>query len=87
MPHAFDRICNGFFINNTAGSKTYFQAKPLRDHTFQDLDLDLSHDLCMNLMERFLPHHMKLGFFLLQLPQLEKCSGRIAIVWKIESDT
>ena len=72
MSDAFHRTCDRLFIDNAALTKRNVLLKPLFDQTLQNLNLHISHQLCMDLRALFFPYNMKLRFFLLQLTQFAK---------------
>ena len=82
MSHTFHRLSNCFLIYNAACSKFYCHTKSVPDHFFQNFNLHLSHQLCMNLSELCIPQDMKLRLFFLQLTKLLKHLMRITIVRK-----
>ena len=65
MPDTLDRIGDRFFIYNAAPAKPDIYPKTLCNQAFQNLHLDLAHDLGVNLFLFFLPDNMKLRLFFL----------------------
>ena len=67
MPYPFYRFCNGFFVNDTSSSEFYRHMKTVPDQFLEDLDLHLSHQLCMDLAKLAVPQNMKFRFLFLKL--------------------
>ena len=67
MPYPFYRFCNGFFVDDTSSSEFYRHMKTVPDQFLEDLDLYLSHQLCMDLAKLAVPQNVKFRFFLLKL--------------------
>ena len=70
VAYAFHGLGDGLLIQNAARTKGYFQPEPLRQQAAQHFQLYLAHQLHMNFAQCLVPHHMELGFFLLQQVQL-----------------
>ena len=70
MPYALHGLGDGLLIQNAARAKGYLQPEPLGQQAAQHLQLHLTHQLHMDLAQAFIPHYMKLRFFLLQPVQL-----------------
>ena len=70
MSDSLHGISDRFFIYNISGSELHTHTKPFRDHTFQDLCLDFSHQLRVDLSQAFIPYNMEQRFFLFQLLQI-----------------
>ena len=66
VAYALHGLGDGFFIQNAARAKGYFQPEPLSQQAAQHFQLHLAHQLHMDLAQAFVPHHMELGFFLFQ---------------------
>ena len=69
MSYADHRCGNGFLIDNASGSELHREAEPLLDHGLQDFQLNLAHELQMDLSQALIPEQMELRIFLLQLPE------------------
>ena len=65
VSHALHHIFNGIFVYNAAPAKPDIYPKTLCNQAFQNLHLDLAHDLGVNLFLFFLPDNMKLRLFFL----------------------
>ena len=70
VAYALHGLGNGLLIQNAARAKRYFQPEPLCQQAAQHFQLHLTHQLHMDLGQGLVPHHMELGFFLLQPVQL-----------------
>ena len=70
MPYALHGLGDGLLIQNAARAKGYLQPEPLGQQAAQHLQLHLTHQLHMDFAQAFIPHYMKLRFFLLQPVQL-----------------
>ena len=77
MPDTLDRIGDRFFIYNAAPAKPDIYPKTLCNQAFQNLHLDLAHDLCLDFLQLLIPYDVKLRLFLLQLFQFRKHHRRI----------
>ena len=73
VPHALHRLGDGLLIQDTAGPELHVQAESLCQQAAQHLQLDLAHELYMDLAQSLAPHHMQLRFFLLHAVQFSKC--------------
>ena len=69
VPHALHGGREGLFVQNAALAKAHLQPEPAVQHALQNFQLNLAHELQMNLAQRVVPHHMELGVFLLQRAQ------------------
>ena len=70
MAYALHGLGDGLLVQDAAGAKLYRQAKPLCQQAPQHFQLHLAHQLDMDLAQGLVPHHMELGFFLLQTVEL-----------------
>ena len=73
VAYALHGLGDGLLIQNAARAKGYFQPEPLGQQAAQHFQLHLAHQLHMNFAQAFVPHHMELGFLLLQPVQLAQC--------------
>ena len=67
VPHTFHPVEDGFLIDDTALFKRGFHAEPFPDQITQHLDLYLTHQLGMNLVQLLSPDQMKLRFLFFKL--------------------
>ena len=67
MSHSFHRFCNGFFVDNASCTEFHCYMKTVPDQFLEDLDLHLSHQLCMDLAKLAVPQNMKFRFLFLKL--------------------
>ena len=68
VAHALHRVGDGLLVENPPVLQGHIQIKPLLHQRPENFQLDLAHDLHMDLAS--LLQEVKLGVFLLQLPQL-----------------
>ena len=71
MAHTLDRSCNRFLVQDATGRKSNLDTIAFLHHTLQDLGLDLTHEMNVNLLLRTVPADMELREFVgerLQLP-------------------
>ena len=71
MAHTLDRSCNRFLVQDATGRKSDLDTIAFLHHTLQDLGLDLTHEMNVNLLLRTVPADMELREFVgerLQLP-------------------
>ena len=78
MAHSLRRILNGFPVDHGAGAKFQGQVKALQRQPLQNLQLNLAHQLDMNLPQALVPNQPQLRVLLLQLPQLAQSDHRVA---------
>ncbi len=62
VSHTFHPVEDGFLIDDTSLFKGGFHAEPFPDQITQHLDLYLTHQLGMNLVQLLSPDQMKLRF-------------------------
>ena len=70
MSHTLHGVLDGFFIEDPPVFKGHIQTKALGDQTSQNFQLDLAHDLHMDLLAALVPKNVQLGILLFQKPQL-----------------
>ena len=70
MAYTLHRLRDGLFIKDAAGAELHVQTKPLCQQAAQHFQLDLAHELDMDLAQRFVPYHMELRLLFLQPVQL-----------------
>ena len=58
--------------------------KTVPDQFLEDLDLHLSHQLCMDLAKLAVPQNMKFRFLFLKLPQFLQHLVRVAVIRKLD---
>ena len=67
---ALHRSGDGLPVADGAGAEGHLQAEPLPEHPLQDLQLDLPHQLDVDLPGLFAPGDVELGVLLFQLTQI-----------------
>ena len=70
MPHPFNGIADSLFIYNVPASEGDQNAEPVFHHFLQDFCLHIPHELDVDLLLLFHPHHMKLRVLLFDLPEV-----------------
>ena len=70
MPHPFNGIVDGLFIYDIPASKSDQNAEPVFHHFLQDFCLHIPHELDVDLLLLFHPHHMELRVLLLDLAEV-----------------
>ena len=80
MPDAFYRSGNRFLIDDISRTKRYGHAKTVLNHTCQYFQLYVAHQLCLYLLQLFLPDDMKLRLLFLQLAQPGQHHSRVAAI-------
>ena len=80
MTYTLHRLRDGLFIKDAAGAELHVQAKALCQQAAQYFQLDLAHELDMDLAQRFVPYHMELGFLFLQPMQLAQRSMHVCVL-------
>ena len=70
MTYALHGICNGFLINDAAGSEIHIHIETLPNQVPVYLCLHLPHNLSLNFFVSLIPYDMKLRLLLLELPEL-----------------
>ncbi len=70
VAHALHGFGDGLLIQDAAGSEAYLQTVPLGQQAFEHFQLDLAHELDMDLAQRLVPDHMELGLLLFQPVEL-----------------
>ena len=73
VAHALHGLGDGLLVQDAAGAELHFQPEPLGQQAAQHLQLDLAHQLDMDLAQRLVPHHMELGLLFFQPVQLAQC--------------
>ena len=80
MAYTLHRLRDGLFIKDAAGAELHVQTKPLCQQAAQHFQLDLAHELDMDLAQRFVPYHMELRFLFLQPMQLAQRRVHICVL-------
>ena len=75
MAYSLYGVLNGLFVEDFGVAELDIQLEPLLYQAFQYFQLNLAHDLHLDLLA--LPGHVQLGFLLFQLPQLGKHHRRV----------
>ena len=75
VAHALHGVFDGLLVENPAVFQSHFQAEPLQHHCPEHLQLDLAHNLDVNLTP--FPHKVQLWVFLLKQPELWKHRRRV----------
>ena len=73
VAHPLHGLGDGLLVQDAAGAELHFQPEPLGQQAAQHLQLDLAHQLDMDLAQRLVPYHMELGFLFFQPVQLAQC--------------
>ena len=74
---ALHRGGDGLPVADGAGAEGHLQAEPLPEHPLQDLQLDLPHQLDVDLPGLLVPGDVELGVLLFQLAEL--LQGRVGV--------
>ena len=77
VSHTFRRTGNGLLVHDAALPEGNVHAKALQDEALKDFHLDLTHELGVNLLFRFLPHKAQLRRLLLELSELWQHGSRV----------
>ena len=77
MAHALHRLGDGFLIQYTALAELHRKVKPPFQQALEDFQLDLPHELNVDLAQGLVPDHMELGFLLFQ--PVEGRQGRVDV--------
>ena len=83
VAHTFHGVQYGFFVVDPAAAQGNIQGKALGDDAAQHLQLDLTHDLQVDLLQPVIPDQVQLRIFLLQLPQLGQDSEGVGTLGKL----
>ena len=67
MTYPFHCSYNRFLVDDISGVKFHLHSKTFLNLIFQDINLNLSHHLSVNLLKLLIPDNMQLWLFLLQL--------------------
>ena len=72
VAHAFHGFGDGLLIQDAAGAEADLQPVPLGQQAFQHLQLNLAHQLDMDLAQGLVPDHMELGLLFFQPMELSQ---------------
>ena len=72
MPHALHGGFDRFLVEDISGAEFHGDVETFLYQVFQDLNLDLAHDVGVYFLKAFIPDDGELGFFFFQLAQIQQ---------------